>query len=83
MSELYQRLTDFNKDLLPDKVQLKYEAMSENAFRFFSEVPATCFTKTWQQRNHCLYLRWPGFAAISTLKISAVIKPIINSSILT
>ncbi|TSJ36363.1 DUF2252 domain-containing protein [Mucilaginibacter corticis] len=35
MSELYQRLTDFNKDLLPDKVQLKYEAMSENAFRFF------------------------------------------------
>lgn len=35
MSELYQRLKNFNTGLLPDMVQLKYEAMSENAFRFF------------------------------------------------
>src|SRR6201994_3111585 len=36
MSEnLYTRLTEFNKDLLTDKVSLKYEAMAENAFRFF------------------------------------------------
>src|ERR1700749_631017 len=35
MNKLYNRLIDFNKDLLPDMVQLKYEAMAENAFRFF------------------------------------------------
>lgn len=33
--ELRERLKTFNKDLLPDKVQLKYEAMADNAFRFF------------------------------------------------
>src|SRR6201996_1265611 len=32
---LYDRLTNFNKGLLPEMVQLKYEAMAENAFRFF------------------------------------------------
>ena len=35
MTNLQQRLTDFNKGLLPEMVQLKYEAMAENAFRFF------------------------------------------------
>ena len=35
MNKLYNRLIDFNKDLLPEMVQLKYEAMAENAFRFF------------------------------------------------
>src|ERR1700742_640237 len=35
MNKLYDRLTAFNEGLLPDKVQMKYEAMSENAFRFF------------------------------------------------
>jgi len=35
MSNLSDRIQLFNKDLLPDKVQLKYEAMTENAFRFF------------------------------------------------
>jgi uncharacterized protein (DUF2252 family) len=35
METLYERLTRFNTGLLPDKVQLKYEAMAENAFRFF------------------------------------------------
>src|ERR1700744_5262671 len=32
---LYDRLTNFNKGLLPEMVQLKYQAMAENAFRFF------------------------------------------------
>jgi len=32
---LYDRLTCFNKGLLPEMVQLKYEAIAENAFRFF------------------------------------------------
>jgi len=35
MATLYKRLTEFNKGLLPEKVQLKYEAMADNAFRFF------------------------------------------------
>jgi len=35
MSKLSDRLIAFNKDLLPDMVQLKYEAMAENAFRFY------------------------------------------------
>ena len=35
MSDLSRRLQLFNKDLLPDMVQLKYEAMAENPFRFF------------------------------------------------
>jgi len=35
MSDLYERLKSFNAVLLPEKVQLKYEAMAENAFRFF------------------------------------------------
>jgi len=39
MSKLSERLIAFNKHLLPDMVQLKYEAMTENAFRFYR---ATC-----------------------------------------
>lgn len=35
MATLYDRLTAFNTGLLPDMVALKYEAMAENAFRFF------------------------------------------------
>jgi uncharacterized protein (DUF2252 family) len=35
MSKLSDRLINFNKGLLPDMVQLKYEAMTENAFRFY------------------------------------------------
>jgi uncharacterized protein (DUF2252 family) len=35
MTKLYERLTTFNKGLLSDMVRLKYEAMAENAFRFF------------------------------------------------
>ncbi len=33
--KLKVRLKSFNQGLLPDKVKLKYEAMAENAFRFF------------------------------------------------
>jgi uncharacterized protein (DUF2252 family) len=35
MSDLTHRLQLFNKGLLPEMVQLKYEAMAENPFRFF------------------------------------------------
>jgi len=35
MEELSERLKQFNTGLLPEKVQLKYEVMAENAFRFF------------------------------------------------
>jgi uncharacterized protein (DUF2252 family) len=35
MSELSERLKIFNAGLLPEKVQLKYEAMAENTFRFY------------------------------------------------
>jgi uncharacterized protein (DUF2252 family) len=35
MSKLSDRLKEFNKLLLPDMVQMKYEAMTENAFRFY------------------------------------------------
>jgi uncharacterized protein (DUF2252 family) len=35
MSKLSDRLIAFNSRLLPDMVQLKYEAMAENAFRFY------------------------------------------------
>lgn len=35
MKSLKDRLIAFNAPLLPEKVQLKYEAMAENAFRFF------------------------------------------------
>jgi uncharacterized protein (DUF2252 family) len=35
MSSLAERLKTFNEPLLPDMVQLKYEAMAENSFRYF------------------------------------------------
>jgi|SRR6185503_13795236 len=35
MSKLADRIIAFNKNLLPEMVQLKYEALAENAFRFF------------------------------------------------
>jgi uncharacterized protein (DUF2252 family) len=35
MSKLSERLKSFNESLLPVVVQLKYEAMTENAFRFY------------------------------------------------
>ncbi|TWJ00847.1 uncharacterized protein (DUF2252 family) [Mucilaginibacter frigoritolerans] len=35
MSQLAERLKTFNAPLLPEMVQLKYEAMTENAFRFY------------------------------------------------
>ncbi|SDF74984.1 Uncharacterized conserved protein, DUF2252 family [Mucilaginibacter pineti] len=35
MSKLSERLLTFNAGLLPDMLQLKYEAMTENPFRFF------------------------------------------------
>lgn len=35
MASLHERLIRFNEGLLPDMVRQKYEAMSENAFRFF------------------------------------------------
>ncbi|WP_448701486.1 DUF2252 domain-containing protein [Mucilaginibacter sp. AW1-3] len=35
MHKISQRLIDFNAPLLPDMVRLKYEAMAENAFRFY------------------------------------------------
>ncbi|HXS37903.1 MAG TPA: DUF2252 family protein [Flavipsychrobacter sp.] len=35
MSQLSERIKKFNKPLLEEMVQLKYEAMLENAFRFF------------------------------------------------
>jgi uncharacterized protein (DUF2252 family) len=35
MTTLHQRITDFNKPLLPEMVQLKYEGMAESIFRFF------------------------------------------------
>jgi len=35
MSKLSERLIAFNKHLLPEMVQLKYEAMAQNAFRFY------------------------------------------------
>ncbi|HTH82908.1 MAG TPA: DUF2252 family protein [Mucilaginibacter sp.] len=35
MSKLTERIKTFNAPLLPEMVQLKYEAMAENAFRFF------------------------------------------------
>jgi uncharacterized protein (DUF2252 family) len=35
MPELYQKLKAFNRPRLPEMVKLKYEAMTENVFRFF------------------------------------------------
>jgi uncharacterized protein (DUF2252 family) len=35
MSDLTKRLQLFNKELLPEMVQFKYEAMAENPYRFF------------------------------------------------
>ena len=35
MTSLAGRLKSFNTDLLPDKVQLKYEVAAKNAFAFF------------------------------------------------
>src|ERR1700761_6469591 len=35
MKTLQQRLTDFNKPLLPQMVKLKYESMATSSFRFF------------------------------------------------
>ena len=35
MPDIYTRITDFNKNFLPNMVKLKYEAMAENIFRFY------------------------------------------------
>lgn len=35
MSKLSERLKAFNRNLMPDMVHLKYEAMTDNAFRFY------------------------------------------------
>ena len=35
MSQLSERLKAFNSTLLPEMVQLKYEAMTDNAFRYY------------------------------------------------
>jgi uncharacterized protein (DUF2252 family) len=35
MPSIYDRITAFNKNLLPDMVKLKYEAMAENIYRFY------------------------------------------------
>ncbi|MDN5286925.1 MAG: hypothetical protein JWR38_3199 [Mucilaginibacter sp.] len=35
MKKLADRIKEFNKDLLPDMIQLKYKAMLESPFRFF------------------------------------------------
>jgi len=35
MDNIIERIEKFNAGLLPDKVQLKYKGMAENAFRFF------------------------------------------------
>jgi hypothetical protein len=35
MDSIFDRIKKFNENHLPDMVQLKYKAMSENAFRFF------------------------------------------------
>ena len=35
MANIYQRITTYNKDFLPHIVQIKYEAMAENIFRFY------------------------------------------------
>jgi len=35
MSTVYERIIAFNKDRLPDIVQLKYVGMAENVYRFF------------------------------------------------
>src|ERR1700749_1279329 len=35
MPDIYERITAFNKHLLPEMVKLKYEAMTENVFRFY------------------------------------------------
>src|ERR1700749_3808925 len=35
MNHIYERITKFNKHLVPKMVKLKYEAMAENLFRFY------------------------------------------------
>ncbi|MGZ3928263.1 MAG: DUF2252 domain-containing protein [Mucilaginibacter sp.] len=35
MSDIYKRIINFNKGLLPDIVKLKYAAMAENIYRFY------------------------------------------------
>ena len=59
MAKILDRLNEFNKNLLPQMVQLKYQLMAESAFRFYrgtchlfyedlSKVkPATDFPLTW------------------------------------
>src|SRR6201986_1710083 len=55
MDKLIERLKRFNEGLLPEKVELKYESMSENAFRFF--------------RGHC-HLFYEDLAAAEPLPLS-------------
>lgn len=35
MDNIYERITAYNKNFLPDMIKLKYEAMAENIFRFY------------------------------------------------
>ena len=35
MNNILQRISEFNKDRLPAMVELKYEAMCQNLFRFY------------------------------------------------
>jgi uncharacterized protein (DUF2252 family) len=49
MSTIKKRIKDFNKDYLPDKVQLKYSFMAENAYRFYR---GTCHLFYEDLHNH-------------------------------
>ena len=82
MSALNKRLIEFNEGLLPEKVQLKYEAMAENAFAFFR---GTChlFYEDLAAAEALSLSHLPGFAATCILKTLAVTRATTSLFILT
>jgi uncharacterized protein (DUF2252 family) len=38
MEDISKRISEFNQDRLPEMVELKYEAMAENLFRFYRGI---------------------------------------------
>ena len=82
MSKLSDRIIAFNKNLLPEMVQLKYEALAENAFRFFRGTCHLFYEDLAAAQPLPLSpLSWISGACIS--KISAATRATISWFILT
>jgi uncharacterized protein (DUF2252 family) len=82
MNSVYERILVFNKDRLPDMVELKYAGMAENVYRFYR---GTChlFYEDFCKADHIPESPLTWNAATCIWKTTAATKAIIVWFILT